>query len=196
MDVSGYVGPPRYELRRALSQLERDFPDNDADWLANAAIRRFKAAERTVLLAEFIADSIRQDRRAEARRVEQRAYRAATNDDRKWRREYQQEKERVRVEDPLEYRRRYPTIGEALDDFRAEIRLELTAELMATTFALGDGRSVTWGRATVAQHRQRAAKLVGTAVGTLQTVALHEEAIAAIEAAGVSCLRDVQTKAA
>lgn len=194
--MTEYVPPPHVALAWAIRKLEQDMPGREAEWVATEALRRVKAADRKDILLRYVANGIREERRAEARRAERRAYVASTKETRQWHKAYEAEKERIRVEDPTEYRRRYPTIGQAIDDMRAELRLELTAELLMTTFALGDGRTVSWGRATVADHRQRVSMLANKAIGTLQTAALHEEAIAVIEEAGKTCLTEVRMEVA
>lgn len=190
--LDDYVPPPYVAMHQAIRRLESDMPGREAEWVAEEALRRIKAADRRDILVRYVAEGIRAERRAEARRVERRAYIASTRESRVWNRKFEAERERIRVEDPTEYRKRWPTIGEAIDDMRSALRLELTAELLNSSFSLGDGRSVTWGRATVADHRLRAGLLATTAAGTLQTAALHEEAIAVIEAAGVTCLTEAR----
>lgn len=77
-----------------------------------------------------------------------------------------------------------------------EVRLEITTELLLTTFALGDGRRVTWGDATIEQHEQRVAVLLRGAQGTIETAGRHTEAIRMIRDGGVTCLRDLAEQAA
>ncbi|MFI2663193.1 hypothetical protein [Micromonospora carbonacea] len=72
-----------------------------------------------------------------------------------------------------------------------DVRLETTRELLASFFALGDGRQVSWGDATVADHRQRIELLVRGMAGTAETAARHAAAIRMIEEAGVSRLGDL-----
>lgn len=73
----------------------------------------------------------------------------------------------------------------------AEVRIEVTAELLATRFALGDGTRVTWGEATIDQHRQRIDMLTSIASGTVETAARHHAAISMIESASAGCLADL-----
>lgn len=68
--------------------------------------------------------------------------------------------------------------------------------LFRSTFHLGDGTSVTWGDATIEQHEQRIAFLSIQRDGITRTIDQHREAIRAIQAAGTSCLNDLQDKAA
>jgi hypothetical protein len=86
-------------------------------------------------------------------------------------------------------------IDEAIESFRASMRLELTAELLASEFSLGDGSSVTWGAATVEQHSQRVASLTRHAVGTAETAARHSAAIALCEENGVQSLDQISRSA-
>lgn len=78
-----------------------------------------------------------------------------------------------------------------MGNFRDAVRLELTAELLGAEFALGDGRSVTWGAATVAEHTQRIDLLMGNVRGNLETANRHRSAVAMIAEHGVSTLNDV-----
>lgn len=85
--------------------------------------------------------------------------------------------EQIRRDSRRSRERHWAKLRKIQEDYAAEIRLEVTAELLGTPFALGDGRSVTWGEATVADHRQRAEMLFRGAAGTLETAARHEAAI-------------------
>jgi hypothetical protein len=60
-----------------------------------------------------------------------------------------------------------------------------------TPIKLGDGFTITWGAATVDQHRQRIAMLEKLRDGLTQTITRHEQAISLIESAGVACLNDL-----
>lgn len=82
------------------------------------------------------------------------------------------------------------TLGVTHDTIQA--RKQLAEEF----FALGDGRRVRWGEATVEEHRQRIEMLERMRAGLADTVALHAEAIAAIEAAGVVCLDEIEREVA
>lgn len=77
-----------------------------------------------------------------------------------------------------------------LREFKEECRIEWTAELLSSAFALGDGSTVTWGEATIAQHQQRIALLQRNAEGNLQAAARHGAAIDAITFAGASTLNE------
>lgn len=83
-----------------------------------------------------------------------------------------------------------------------DLRLDLGADpirvrrlLSETTFALPSGEFVPWLDATAAQHRARSAWQRGRAASCIDDAERHEAAAVAIEAAGVSCLRDLDTMA-
>lgn len=82
-------------------------------------------------------------------------------------------------------------LKETIATYAEEIRLEVTQELLGSLFALGDGRRVTWGAATVGEHQQRIQLLLGNAAGNVEAAARHQAAITLIERAGVSCLGEV-----
>ena len=64
-------------------------------------------------------------------------------------------------------------------------------ELLAVTFALGDGTEVTFADATVEQHAERASWLEAHAAGTLETASIHRRAIADILAGHAETLGGV-----
>ncbi|MFJ8687361.1 hypothetical protein [Micromonospora wenchangensis] len=99
---------------------------------------------------------------------------------------YERERRRDRVQQMMQA---------AVEEVAREVRLETTRELLDSAFALGDGRTATWGDATIADHRQRIALLVGAAAGTTETAARHQAAIRMIEEAGVSRLADLAVAA-
>ena len=69
------------------------------------------------------------------------------------------------------------------------------ADLYRERFALGDGTSVTWGRATIEQHQQRIAMLEKLQAGIAATIERHRTAIRTIESAGATCLEDIKQAA-
>ena len=66
------------------------------------------------------------------------------------------------------------------------------AALMAESFALGDGRRVLWGEATIADHEARIAMLTKLRGGIDATIERHRQTIELLRTAGVSCLNDCQ----
>jgi hypothetical protein len=93
----------------------------------------------------------------------------------------------------------YSTSPELLQKLAAEtmklaqqFELQITTKLLTSTFALGDGRLVTWGAATIPEHRQRMVLLQKNAAGNIETAARHAKAIELLEGAGVPCLNEYQ----
>lgn len=71
------------------------------------------------------------------------------------------------------------------------IRFEVTAELLDTVFATGDGTRVSWRDATVLQHQERIEHLTKMITGTAETAAMHLRAVEMIKDAGVESLGQV-----
>ena len=165
-------------LQSVLTKLRREFPDSDARWIAERAVAHLKRHDLREVVMHYAVEQVWTARRQDARRVEQNAYNRSV---------YVPKAERAV--------RPRVSIAEAMAELQTAVRLEITAELLATTFALGDGRQTTWGQATIEQHRQRADALIGQGMGTLQTAALHEAAIEMIQANGVERLSDVRVAA-
>lgn len=63
--------------------------------------------------------------------------------------------------------------------------------LFGASFRVGDGSKVMWEHATVEQHKQRKAMLSKMRDGLNETISFHDQAISALEAAGVSCLAEL-----
>lgn len=150
----------------------------EAPWLAHP---------NTKIYREWVA-STDEGQRHEARRLQAAADKA--------------EQDRLFKEDPSEYDRRYgmsalmTEFSKAIEGIRTKAKLELTAELLGSSFALGDGSRVTWGAATLEDHRQRIELLGRNVEGNLQTIVLHETAAALLRQSSASCLADLQTVAA
>lgn len=85
-------------------------------------------------------------------------------------------------------------INQLIDEFTATLRLEWTQELLESGFALGDGTTVTWGQATVAQHKQRITLLTNNAMGNLETASRHLAAVKEIESTQTMCLSEAVNK--
>lgn len=64
-------------------------------------------------------------------------------------------------------------------------------ELFNERFSLGSGEVVTWGKATVDQHKLRIEMLGKIRAGIDETIARHREAIRMIESNGVSSLEEI-----
>lgn len=87
-------------------------------------------------------------------------------------------------------------VTELVSVVASETRLKVTAELLGSEFALGDGRRVTWGMATREEHRQRIELLKRNAGANIEAASRHQQAIAMLEASGAECLREVECQPA
>lgn len=72
----------------------------------------------------------------------------------------------------------------------------LLHKLRAVTFPLSDGRTVTWGTASTADHQERIDMQQRFMDGCAQDIDLHRAAIGMIVDLGVACLDDVAAKRA
>jgi len=88
--------------------------------------------------------------------------------------------------------RMWTTIADALSDYRENLRMEWTRELLDSFFALPDGTRVAWGKASSDQHAIRIDMLLGNAAGNLETAARHQVAIETLMSNGVSCLNELE----
>lgn len=68
------------------------------------------------------------------------------------------------------------------------IRLEVSEQLLTSEFALGDGRTVTWGEATLDDHRTRVRIGTNNAVANMEDAARHTAAINMLLESGSSRL--------
>lgn len=109
----------------------------------------------------------------------------------------EEEKDRLYDEDPEEYSNRYGWgyVRRQFDEWENRIRLKVTAELLSASFALGDGRTVTWGDATIEDHHTRIGLLQRQLIGTGDAIARHEAAVSMIVEAGVARLGEVKVAA-
>lgn len=82
-------------------------------------------------------------------------------------------------------------VAALLEEYRREVIVEWTTELLSAEFALGDGQRVTWGEATVDQHAMRIGLLTQNVRGNLDAIERHEAAIKAISDGGVSRLAEI-----
>lgn len=71
-----------------------------------------------------------------------------------------------------------------------DVQAEARAALLGEGFSIS-GRWVLWSQATAEEHRARAQYLRSMAASTLDTAKRHEQAADDIEAAGVTCLAEI-----
>lgn len=74
----------------------------------------------------------------------------------------------------------------------ADVQADARQKLMVESFPLPDGRMVEWKLATVEDHRLRSNWLKCHAQSALNTASRHDAAVAQIEAAGASCLAELE----
>lgn len=72
----------------------------------------------------------------------------------------------------------------------ADIAFQLSG-LFDKEMKLGDGTSVTWGKATIEQHEQRIAVLEKIRDGIDDTISRHREAISILQKAKAKCLEEI-----
>ena len=82
-------------------------------------------------------------------------------------------------------------VSALVDSLMADVKAGWAAELLAGTFAVGDGIEVSFADATIEQHEERALWLEAHAAGTLETALIHRRAIADIRAANQLTLAGV-----
>lgn len=82
-------------------------------------------------------------------------------------------------------------ITRAMEVFASELRMEWTAELLATEFRLPDGTAMTWGVATIDDHEARRAMFAANAVANAEGAARHIAAIEVLRTSGAACLNDL-----
>lgn len=92
--------------------------------------------------------------------------------------------------------RRARVSGPVVDGVADHDQVQNRKALVSGSFALGDGRRVSWGLATVDEHRERIAYLSKLRDGYNVTIRKHEDVIALILAHGVTCWAEVEEQAA
>lgn len=150
------------DLRELIKQ-ELNQSADDSDVVAARMIAAASRSDRTAWLQTLLSDKVDNVRRNGYRTVERAAFAAI-------------------------YAATHEPVRAAYDSCEERAKL---VTLFRNTFALGDGRDVSWGRATVEEHRIRISLLQKKADGIIKTVEQHEIAITLIEGAGVECLDQV-----
>lgn len=181
---------------------------------ANRLARQIPETVARDLAAAWLLDQINQSQRAEAVRIERAAIRAevmaevsrhipsrsaarprrGTSAYDEWVRTTSEGAayEARRQADEQESDAQFNTELKALIGRYAEnLRMEWTQELLDTSFALGDGRHVTWGDATREDHLERIALFERNAVANLEGAARHKAAIRDLDATGAVSLRSM-----
>lgn len=81
--------------------------------------------------------------------------------------------------------------GAAPAPVAAASRIEALRKLHGDRISLGDGTSVTWGAATIEQHRDRLAMLRKQHTGLTVTITQHETAVALLRKHKARCLDEI-----
>jgi hypothetical protein len=83
-------------------------------------------------------------------------------------------------------------IRNVVASMEAELLDDWNAKLLAEQFVLPDGTWVSWGEATVHDHRVRAEYLEGLAAGSVETASIHRRAISDCLDAHVNSLAGIR----
>lgn len=192
-----------------VSQLndEYDTPEE----VAEACLRALGRSWMRTLAFNFLVDEVKDYRRREVKKIEQSAerqvskkkprtvgipngdgtYRWIPQDGEEYRRIQAERDEKRWAEYEAAREESNRRIQQAFDDYKQELRMEWTKELLDSKFALPDGTMVTWGEATLEHHNLRIAMLSQNVEGNLQAIKRHEEAIRSIgEVNDAHCLDD------
>ena len=84
--------------------------------------------------------------------------------------------------------RLFADLNDSIEKYGADLRMEWTAELLSSEFALADGSKITWGEATREQHEWRADMHTRNAVAGIEGAARHRAAIDELERTGAETL--------
>lgn len=195
-------------IRGQAIDMCRRKPEVSAAQLAREALAGAPVPVLRDMARGYLISEIESDRRARTRKIEklsdyQMERRERIREQRKAnaQRRKQEKAEEIATHgrlltDEEKIDRSWDKIFQAMTDFQDHVRLKVTAELLASSFKLGDGTSVTWGQATVRQHQQREDMLLKDAGGTIETAARHKAARGMIEEAGVTCLAEIPREVA
>lgn len=147
------------------------------------AARQVLSVQTSAVLLELataaVVDSVRRRQRGDVLQLERGATRKARD-----RRKVDPEWAAISAEiDEQHAQRLSSNLRSILDAYTEEMRLEWTAELLGSEFALRDGTRVTWGEATVEQHSERVALFMDNAHANMEGAARHQKAIEALQSA-------------
>lgn len=109
-----------------------------------------------------------------------------------WERNTEEGRAWAEAEEAAEIRRWQMTLGvlgKALERYAEDLHIKWTAELLDSSFALRDGSVISWGDASIEQHRERRQMFLDNAHVNMEGAARHEVAIRELEASGTDTLR-------
>lgn len=179
----------------------RDLYQSVAEHGREAGVLVFRGAltpeDAEAIFRTLLDEAVGAHLRDEARRVERNA---AAEDEREYRHQ-SRDLVRWKAEHRAADEARYPglspfgVIVKEFDAFvareRLDAKLELTVELLSSTFAIGDGTTVTWGAATREDHERRVDLLARNVIGNLTTMHLHRLAVDMLDERQAQCLNDL-----
>lgn len=87
--------------------------------------------------------------------------------------------------------KRTTMMRDMIDFTVANTDLTVTKTLLESQFALGDGRKVTWVKATKGEHQKRIALLEGNILANTEAAARHRKAIQLLEKHDAACLGEL-----
>lgn len=185
--------------KRVEAVLDRAAELQDGGLDEYAAAREALTAQTTDVLMQFavasVVDFMRRRQRTAALTVEREA-----------------EQPRIMHESPRQGRPRKPPgaaeraalndsgmLGKLtgiLEDYKRELKIQWTDELLASEFSLTDGTRVTWGDATVEQHAERAEMFRRNMVTNAEGAARHLKALDELRASGAPTLKHLVNRVA
>lgn len=156
-------------------------------------LEQVRAHERAgALLVEVRAERVEQAKRERVVGPPNRgtaAYRAwvrDTDEGRQYHDEWERTSDQIRRQCDARFA---ASIHASIETYTNEVKMQWTQDLLDTGFALPDGTTVTWGDATVDQHKQRAQMFTANAAANIKGAARHTQAVRDLEASGVETLR-------
>lgn len=154
-----------------------------------------------VVAAEQRAATLAAERESERQRRQQhaewpvgdRAPRKGTKARERWERETEVGREFARLDAEADFRQiqMVAVMQRALERYVEDLKMQWTAELLDSTFALRDGTVVTWGEATVEQHEDRRQMFLDNAHANMEGAARHEVAVRELRESGAATLREM-----
>lgn len=171
-------------LLRTASRLARDLDEDQREAASTAYLLR--------LLKDQHREAVASIERSASRAAVLRPLAPPTPEQAARRAELHQktEEECARIEEE-----HWGRMTEIMQRYSERLKMQWTAELLNSTFALPDGTLVAWGDATVEQHTVRRDMLLANAQGNLRAAARHEAAMNTLDDHGATRLYDLPVAA-
>lgn len=165
-----------------IADWERANADVPVETLAEKFLEDLKANEKKQLLQEIVTNSIDRTRRLRLVSIARSEARRSSRDSDRAAFEVYREGLRARIEQRRQ---------ELHNSIRAEVRLEITNELLKVSFAGRNGKRVTWGKATAEDHFARIEHLLTQAKRDVDETNKHQSAIDILTECGAETLSEV-----